>query len=133
MPREALSSAGGVAPKPCALRLPRAISARYSALEMIRRSGSGGTRRPPASSDEMNAGSLNWRNSAASSRPANAAGSISGFGNTFRQPVAITRKSSVLAGALPWIRPSWLPREMYQGTSSPAARNGTWARSIRPG
>ena len=81
----------------------------------------------------MNAGSLKRRKSALSSAPANSAGSTSGVGKTFRQPTAIARKRSVLAAALPCTSPSWLPREMYHGTSSPAASNGAWARSSSPG
>ena len=45
--------------------------------------------RRPRAATTMNAGSLNWRNSALSSRPANAPGRSAAFGNTFRQPVAI--------------------------------------------
>ena len=67
----------------------------------------------------MNAGSLKRRNSALSSAPANSAGSTSGVGKTFRQPTAIARNRSVLAAALPWTRPSWLPREMYHGDVEP--------------
>ena len=100
---------------------------------MIRRVGSGGTCRPLASSVWMKAGSPKAANSSSSEAPANRPGSKAALGSTFRQPMAIDRKRSVLAGALPWISPSWLPREMYHGTSSPAATNGAWARSIRPG
>ena len=81
----------------------------------------------------MNAGSLIWRKTSLSSALANGAGSNAGDGNTFRQPVAIARKRSMLAGALPCMSPSWLPRAMYHGTFRPSAVNAFWARSIRPG
>ena len=74
------------------------------------------------------------RENRASSRPArNAAGSITGVGNTFRQPVAIARMMSLLAGALPCTSPSWLPRAMYHGTFTPSAWNRFCARSSKPG
>ena len=81
----------------------------------------------------MKAGSPKAANSSSSDAPTKRPGSNAALGNTFRQPTAIARNRSVLAAALPWISPSWLPREMYHGTSSPAATNGAWARSIRPG
>ncbi len=81
----------------------------------------------------MYAGSPIRRNASLSSALANCAGSSAADGKTFRQPVAIARKRSVLAGALPWTRPSWLPRAMYHGTFSPCALNGFCARSSRPG
>ncbi len=45
------------------------------------------------------------RKTSLSSAFANCAGSSAADGKTFRQPVAIARKRSVLAGALPWIEP----------------------------
>ncbi len=112
---------------------PWPIRLRYSRLERIRRSVSGATVLAPASSCWMNAGSPKEANSSSSEAPSKRLGSKAAFGNTFRHPVAIARKRSSLAGALPWTRPSWLPREMYHGTSSPAASNGRWAASSSPG
>ena len=127
MPPEASSWAFGVFLKPWG-----PTSCRYSALERIRRSGSGATERPLATSWLMKLGSPKAANSSSSDAPWNWLGSNAVLGNTFRQPMAIERNRSVLAGALPWIRPSWFPREMYHGTSRPAAVNGSCARSIRP-
>ena len=81
----------------------------------------------------MNDGSAIWANTSLSEAFENRAGSTAADGNTFRQPTAIARNRSVLAGALPWISPSWLPREMYHGTLSPSAANGACARSRKPG
>ncbi len=81
----------------------------------------------------MNAGSPKRRNSSVAEDPANGAGSKPWPGKTFRQPVTIARNSGSLAGALPWISPSWLPRASYHGTFSPSAVNGRCAASISPG
>ena len=81
----------------------------------------------------MKVGSPKEANSSSAEAFSKRLGSNSALGNTFRHPTAIARKRSVLAGALPWTSPSWLPREMYHGTSSPAAVNGRWAASSRPG
>ena len=113
--------------------MPRPTTSLYSVVESTRRSGSGGTLRPPASSVAMNDGSPIWRKTSLSSAFAKRAGSSAADGKTFRQPVAIERKRSVLAGALPWISPSWLPRAMYHGTFRPSAVNAFCARSSSPG
>ena len=55
------------------------------------------------------------------------------LGKIFPQPVDSARAIAKVAGTLPVTSPSWLPREANQGTSSPAAVNGCWARSSRPG